>query len=85
VRVWDELTLEQCAVMTLAMEETYLNGVIYYHSLLVHRMATGDAATAPPMSEAAVRSLIPHFVQVVVNLMERDWLEIREPHDGDPP
>ncbi|GAB3842848.1 hypothetical protein GCM10027610_054290 [Dactylosporangium cerinum] len=80
--MWDELTPEQCAVMTLATEETYLNGVIYCHNFLVHRVTTDGAAIAPPISEAAVRSLIPHFAQVVADLMERNWIEIREPYDG---
>lgn len=80
--VWDELTPEQYAVLIGAIEEVYLNAVIYEHNFQVHRVVTDGAVVAPPISEAEVRSLIPHFAQVVTDLIERDWIEIREPHDG---
>ena len=82
MNVWDELTPEQRAVMINAVEETYLNGVVYDYNFQVHRVVTDGAVTAPPISEAVVRSLIPHFAQVVADLIERDWIEIREPDDG---
>jgi hypothetical protein len=80
--VWDELTPEQYAVMINAVEEAYLNGVIYEYNLRVHGRRTGNALVAPPISEEAVRSLIPRFADVVADLIARDWIEIREPHNG---
>jgi hypothetical protein len=68
--------------MINALEEAYLNGVAYDYNFQVHRVVTDGAVTAPPISEAEVRSLIPRFAQVVADLIERDWIEIREPHDG---
>lgn len=82
MKAWDELTPEQRAVMLIATEEAYLNGVIYRHNFDTRAPATGTALVAPPIPEATVRSLIPRFAEVVADMIERDWIEIREPHDG---
>jgi hypothetical protein len=82
VSVWDELTPEQYAVMLNAIEEAYLNGVIYEYNLRVTGQRIGDALVASPISEDTVRSLIPRFAEVVADLLAKGWIEIREPHNG---
>lgn len=80
--VWDELTAEQYAVMINAIEDAYLNGVIYEHKLRVHGQRTAGGLAAPPISEDTVRSLIPRFTEVVADLLARGWIEIREPYNA---
>jgi hypothetical protein len=82
VSIWDELTPEQYAVMILAYEEAYLNGVIYEYNLRVTGQHIGDALVASPISEDGARSLIPRFTEDVADLLAKRWIEIREPHDG---
>ncbi|MFD0598904.1 hypothetical protein ACFQZ4_46870 [Catellatospora coxensis] len=81
--VWQELTAEQYAVMVNATEEAYLSGVIYDHNFHTNAVPTGTGLVAPPISEEMVRFLIPRFADVVADLIERGWIEIREPHDGE--
>lgn len=82
VSVWDELTPEQYAVMINAIEEAYLNGVIYEYNLRVNGQRIGDALVAPPISEDSVRSMIPRFTEVVADLLAKGWIEIREPYNA---
>lgn len=44
VSVWDELTPEQYAVMTNAIEEAYLNCVIYDHNLYANGRRVGGGS-----------------------------------------
>ena len=71
VNVWDELTPEQYAVMINAIEEAYLNGVVYAYNLRVNGKRQAGALIAPPTSEDEVRSLIPRFAVVVADLIAR--------------
>lgn len=80
--VWDELTPEQYAVMIGAVEEAYLNDVIYEYNLRVNGVKDGNAVVAPPISEVTVRSLIPRFAGMVEGLINLGWVEIRESADG---
>jgi hypothetical protein len=82
VSIWDELTPEQYAVMLNGIEEAYLNGVIYDYNVRVTGQRIGDALVASPISEDSVMSLIPRFTAVVVDLLAKGWIEIREPHNG---
>lgn len=82
VNVWGELAPEQYAVMVNAIEEAYLNGVIYEYNLRVNGQRQAGALVAPPISEDEVRSLIPRFAAVVADLIAKGWIEIREPHNG---
>ncbi|GIH21681.1 hypothetical protein [Rugosimonospora africana] len=81
--VWDELTAEQYTVMINAVEEAYLNGVVYEYNRRVNgQVKVGDVLVARPISEDTVRSLIPRFAGVVADLLAMGWIEIREPHNG---
>jgi hypothetical protein len=68
--------------MINAIEEAYLNGVIYEYNLRVHGQRSAGGAAAPPISEDTVRSLVPRFIEVVVDLLARGWIEIREPYNA---
>jgi hypothetical protein len=82
VSVWDELTPEQYAVMINAMEQAYLNGVIYEYNLRVNGQRIEHALIAPRFPDHEVRSLIPRFAEVVADLLANGWIEIREPYNG---
>jgi len=80
--IWDELTAEQYSVMVIALEATYLNNVIYYYNFHVNRGRPGHEVVAPAISSQTVRSLIPRFAEVTADLIERGWVELREPYSG---
>ncbi len=82
MRVWDELTPAQYAVMINAIEQAYLNGVIYEYNLRVNGQRIGHALIAPPISDDEVRPLIPRFAEAVVDLLAKGWIEIRERYNG---
>ena len=68
--------------MLNAIEEAYLNGVIYDYNRRVNGQRIGETLVASPISEDTVRSLIPRFTEVVADLLTKGWIEIREPHNG---
>lgn len=80
--MWDELTLEQYAVMVNAYEEAYLNNVMDEYSARLQRATTGDPRRPSSLDDDAKRRLIPHFADVVAEMIERNWIEIREPCTG---
>jgi hypothetical protein len=65
-----------------ALEEGWLNRVIYDYNFRVNGRRIGDVLVASPISEADVRSLIPRFIDVVTDLLAKGWLEIREPDNA---
>jgi hypothetical protein len=69
--------------MINAVEEAYLNGVIYEYNMRVNGQRIDNALVAPPISEAEIRSLIPRFTVVVADLIAKGWIEIREPRTDD--
>jgi hypothetical protein len=77
--LWDELSPEGCRVMINALEEAYLNGVI--GDFLGHA-EQGGAVWMFSNDPDAIRALIPRFAEVVLDMIERDLIEIREPFDG---
>jgi hypothetical protein len=79
VTLWDELSAEEARVMLNALEEAYLNGVI--GDLLGHA-EHGGAVWMFSNDVKAIRGLIPRFVAVVMDMIRRDLIEIREPFDG---
>jgi hypothetical protein len=83
VAVWDELTLEQYAVMVNAMEEAYLNNVMDEYGMRLRWAKTGNCRHPSDLTDEARRQLIPHFATVVADLIDRGWLEIREPSPVD--
>ncbi|BCJ63027.1 hypothetical protein [Polymorphospora rubra] len=90
MHVWDELTLEQFAVMVTAVEEAYLNNVIDEYGARLEWAKTRDTTIPSKLDAAAKRQLIPHFASVVLNLIERGWIELTEEptldrrHDAEP-
>ncbi|GAA2611504.1 hypothetical protein GCM10010399_47960 [Dactylosporangium fulvum] len=79
MQVWDELTLEQYAVMITAIEEAYLCDVIEEYRTRLHWAETGDVSHPSNLDDAGKRQLIPHFAAVVADLVERGWIELTEP------
>jgi len=79
VAIWDDLTAEERAVITTAIEEGYLNGVI--GDFLGHP-EHGGAIWIFSNATDAIRALIPRFTAVVLDMIERGLIEIREPHDA---
>jgi hypothetical protein len=79
VTVWDDVTLEQYAVMIGAVEESYLNIVMDEYGMRLRWAKTGDCRLPSNLTDDAKRQLIPHFVTVVADLIDRGWIEIREP------
>jgi len=76
------LTPEERAVMLIAIEGGYLNGVIYEHNMRVNGKRFGYVLVAPPIPEEAVSAMVPQFSKVAADLFERRLIEIREPHNG---
>jgi hypothetical protein len=82
VTVWDELTLEQYAVMITAVEEAYLVNVMDEYAMRLQRAKTGDRTRSSNLDDDAKRRLIPRFAAVVADMIDRDWIEMREPWTG---
>jgi hypothetical protein len=80
--VWDELTLEQRAVMVNAVEEAYLVDVMAEWRALQRWAETGSTETPSDLDDEAKRQLIPRFTDLVLDLVDRDWLQISEPVHG---
>jgi hypothetical protein len=79
VNLWDVLSPEERCVLTNAIEEAALNGVI--GDFLGHA-ESGGALWIGSTNEGAIRALIPRFAAVVGDMIRRDLIEIREPADG---
>jgi hypothetical protein len=77
-----DFTPEQIAIMVITIEEGYLNEVIPEYNARMRGLDTGSALQIIPVDEEQTRPLIPHFIAVVTDMIERDLIEIREPDDG---
>ncbi|MEV0396725.1 hypothetical protein [Polymorphospora rubra] len=90
MHAWNELTLEQFAVMVTAAEEAYLNNVIDEYGARLEWAKARDTTIPSKLDDAAKRQLIPHFASVVLDLIERGWIELTEAptldrrHDAEP-
>lgn len=80
--VWDELTLEQTAVMISAVEESFLVSVMDEWRARQRWAATGSTLTPSDLDDQARRKLIPQFTDIVLGLVDRGWLQISEPAHG---
>ncbi|WP_433049388.1 hypothetical protein [Dactylosporangium sp. CS-033363] len=80
--MWQKLSPEQYAVMINAYENGYLNGVITDYDARRRRELLGDPQASSNLDDDGMRRLIPRFARVVADMIERGWIEIREPHDG---
>jgi hypothetical protein len=79
VSIWDEMTPEERAVMTTAIEEGYLNGVI--GDFLGHA-EHGGAVWISGSDIGTIRVLVPQFTAIVRDMIARGLIEVREPLDG---
>jgi hypothetical protein len=79
VTFWDELSAEERCVLTAALEEAPLNGVI---ADFLGRAESGGAVWIFSADEGEIRALIPRFAGVVGDMIRRELIEIREPADG---
>jgi hypothetical protein len=77
--LWDELNREEQWVMNTAADDGWLNCIIADY--LGHSEG-GGAIWMMSNDVEAVRALIPRFVDVVRDMVERNLIEIREPEDG---
>ncbi|MEV0393256.1 hypothetical protein [Polymorphospora rubra] len=89
MRVWDEMTLEQRAVMITSFEEAHLNSIIDEYGARLEWAKTGDSTCPSKLDDAAKRRLVPRFAAVVADLVERGWIVLTEPtldrwHDAEP-
>jgi hypothetical protein len=79
VSIWDDFTAEERTVMTIAIEEGYLNDVI---GAFLGHPERGGAIWVFSNDTAAIRALIPRFTAVVLDMIERGLIEVREPPDA---
>jgi hypothetical protein len=68
--------------MVITIEEGYLNEVIPEIQRACAGTSTGSSLQIIPMGGEQTRPLIPDFIAVVTDLIERDLIDIREPDDG---
>ncbi|NBE80184.1 hypothetical protein [Micromonospora rubida] len=73
VSLWDELSAEERVIMTNALEEAWLSGVI--QDFLGHAEA-GSAIWIFNTDKDAVRPLIPRFAAVTKDMIRRDLIEL---------
>jgi hypothetical protein len=83
VSLWDELTLEQYAVLVSAYDEAYLNNVMDEYGMRPQWAKTRDIRGMSNLDDDGTRRLIPHFAAVVLDMIERDWIQIKEQSNGD--
>jgi hypothetical protein len=55
--------------------------VIYEYNTRVNGRRSDGGLVAPPISENQVRALIPHFAELVADLIAKGWIEVREAYD----
>lgn len=65
--------------MVIAIEEGYLNGVI---GAFLGHAEHGGAVWIFSNDADAIRALIPQFTTIVLDMIDRGLIEIREPPDG---
>lgn len=79
--LWDSLSREEQVVMINALEEAYLDGVI---ADFLGTTTLGGAFHVFSADVDAIRAQIPHFREVVLGLIDRNLVEIRDaPFDWD--
>src|SRR5690348_1695444 len=79
VTFWDELSTEERCVLTAALEEAPLNGIIA--DFLGHA-ESGGAVRIFSADEDRIKALIPRFAEVVEDTIRRELIDIRELADG---
>ncbi|GAA1414908.1 hypothetical protein [Catellatospora coxensis] len=88
--IWDELTVEQLAVVHTTIDEAELCHVIGEWDLRANRLPSGAGHHPSTLTHEERCALIPRFASVVADMVERGLVEVREPyydqgwHDGDP-
>lgn len=74
--IWDDLDLEQYAIMVIAKEEGYLNDVIGEYGMRLRWAKTGDVRLTSNLNEGAKRALIPKFSRAVAHLLLQGFIEV---------
>jgi hypothetical protein len=82
VPAWAELSQEQYAVMITAAEEACLIHVMDAWRARQRWAETGSTLTPSDLDEVTKGTLIPRFSAVVLDLIDRGWVELREPEDA---
>ncbi|MER5336846.1 hypothetical protein [Micromonospora sp. NPDC002717] len=71
--IWDDLTAEERVILTNAIEEAWLNGVI--GDYLGHAEQDGTVWMFSTDSDA-IRPLIPRFAAIVKDMIDKDLIEL---------
>ncbi|MFC4109834.1 hypothetical protein ACFOX0_28375 [Micromonospora zhanjiangensis] len=82
VRILDELTLEEYAMLAVGERDGYLDEVLDEYGRRLRWALTGDPAQPSRLDEPARIALIARFVPVLVGLVGRNWIETRETYSG---
>jgi hypothetical protein len=82
VRILDELTLEQYAVLAVGERDGYLDEVLDEYGTRLRWAVTGDPTQHSGLDDPARTALTSRFAPVVVDLVLRGWIEAREAYSG---
>ena len=79
MEVWGELSPEEYAVMITASDEGRLIDVMDSWRARQRHAETGSTLTPSDLDDSAKSRLVERFRDVVLRLVGRGWLEVREP------
>jgi hypothetical protein len=85
VEAWRGLGPEEYAVMITAADEGSLIDVMDSWRARQRWAETGSTRTPSDLDDTAKVRLVARFGDVVLELVQRGWLEVREPHDAPEP
>jgi hypothetical protein len=73
---WPALTDEQYAIIITAEEEAAVNDILDEFRARQRWAETGSKLTPSDLDIDAKRALIPHFSQVLADMVARDWIDL---------
>ena len=82
MRILDELTLEQYAVLAVGERDGYLDEVLDEYGKRLRWAVTGDPTQHSGLDDPARIALTARFAPLFVDLVARGWIETREAHSG---
>jgi hypothetical protein len=82
VRILDELTLEQYAVIAVGERDGYLDEVLDEYGKRLRWALTGDPTQRSRLDDPTRIALTHRFAPVLVDLVGRGWVEAREAYSG---
>lgn len=77
MRIWEELTLEQYAVIVVARESGHLDDLPDEYGKRLRWAMTGDTRHVLALPEDGRERLVGRLAGAVVDLAERGWVEAR--------